>query len=96
MYDVMSTAVYPDVSPRMAMKIDGEYAFRWMTRGKFLRQAEKLGLAPRTMEKEIDRMVKRVAKQASAVAAKLSSRFPCDCYTRIIDGMLIRARQLAP
>lgn len=96
MYDVMSTAVYPDVSPRMAMKIDGEYAFRWMTRGKFLRQAEKLGLAPRTMEKEIDRMVKRVAKQASVVAAKLSSRFPCDCYTRIIDGMLIRARQLAP
>ena len=94
MYDVMSTAVYPDVSPRMAMKIDGEYAFKWMTRGKFLRQAEKLGLAPRTMEKEIDRMVKRIAKQAPTVAAKLSNRFPCSCYSRIIDGVLVRSRQL--
>ena len=76
------------------MKIDGEYAFRWMTRGKFLRQAEKSGLAPRTMEKEIDRMVRRIAKQAPVVAAKLSSRFPCACYARIIDGVLVRSRQL--
>ena len=96
MYDVMSTAVYPDVSPRMAMKIDGEYAFKWMTRGKFLRQAEKSGLASRTMDREIDRMVRRIAKQAPAVAAKLSSRFPCACYARIIDGVLARSRQLAP
>lgn len=96
MYDVMSTAVYPDVSPRMAMKIDGEYAFKWMTRGKFLRQAEKAGLAPRTMDREVDRMVGRIAKQAPSVAAKLSSRFPCACYARIIDGVNARARQLAP
>ena len=88
------TVVYPDVSPQMAMKIDGEYAFKWMTRGKFLRQAEKLGLAPRTMGKEIDRMVKRIAKHAPAVAAKLSNRFPCACYSRIIDGVLVRSRQL--
>ena len=95
MYDVMSTAVYPDVSPRMAMKIDGEYAFKWMTRGKFLRQAEKSGLAPRTMDREIDRMVRRITKQAPTVAAKLSVRFPCACYAKIIDGVLARSRQLA-
>lgn len=94
MYDVMSTAVYPDVSSRMAMKIDGEYAFKWVTRGKFLRQAEKLGLAPRTLDKEIDRLVKRITKQAPVVAAKLSSRFPCACYARIIDGVQVRTRQL--
>ena len=94
MYDVMSTVVYPDVSPRMAMKVDGEYAFKWMTRGKFLRQAEKLGFAPRTMNKEIDRMVKRIARQAPSVAARLSARFPCDCYARIIDGISARSRQL--
>ena len=95
MYDVMSTAVYPDVSPRMAMKIDGEYAFKWMTRGKVLRQAEKSGLAPRTMDREIDRMVRRITKQAPTVAAKLSVRFPCACYAKIIDGVLARSRQLA-
>ena len=95
MYDVMSTALYPEVSPRMAMKIDGEYAFKWITRGKFLRQAEKLGLAPRTMDREIDRMVRRIVKRAPQLAAKMSARFPCACYDRIVAGVLERAKQLS-
>ena len=94
MYDVMSTTVYPEVAGRMAMKIDGEYAFKWMTRGKFLRQAEKLSLAPRTMDREIDRMCRRIAKQAPLVASKLSARFPSPCYARIVDGILSRVDQL--
>ena len=94
MYDVMSTTVYPEVSQRMAMKIDGEYAFRWITRGKFIRQAEKIGLAPRIMDREIDRMVRKMAKQAPVVAAKLSRRFPSACYNRIVTGILERSRQL--
>lgn len=95
MYDVMSTTVYPEVAQRMAMKIDGEYAFKWITRGKFIRQAEKLGLAPRTMDREINRMVRRILKQAPAVAARLSRRFPCACYDRIVDGILSRSGQLS-
>ena len=95
MYDVMSTTVYPEVAQRMAMKIDGEYAFKWITRGKFIRQAEKLGLAPRTMDREINRMVRRILKQAPVVAARLSRRFPCACYDRIVDGILSRSGQLS-
>ena len=95
MYDVMSTALYPEVSPRMAMKIDGEYAFKWITRGKFLRQTEKLGLAPRTMDREIDRMVRRIVKRAPQLAAKMSARFPCACYGRIVAGILERAKLLS-
>ena len=94
MYDVMSTAVYPDVSRRMAMKIDGEYAFKWITRGKFLRQAESLGLAPRMMAREIDHMVRRIVKWAPAVAAKLSRRFPSACYDRIVAGVIERSGQI--
>ena len=67
---------------------------RRLTFGKFLRQAEKLGFAPRMMGKEIDRMVRRVAKRAPEVAAKLSARFPSACYAQIIDGVLVRSRQL--
>ena len=94
MYDVMSTAIYPDVSQRMAMKIDGEYAFKWISRGKFLRQAEKLGLAPRTVEKELDRMVRKIVKQAPVIAARLSKRFPSACYDRIVAGISGRVKQL--
>ena len=95
MYDVMSTAVYPEVSKRMAMKIDGEYAFKWITRRKFLRQAEKSGIASRTMDKEIDRMRRKIEKQAPLVAARLSARFPSACYARIVEGVCARSEQLA-
>ena len=94
MYDVMSTTIYPEVAQRMAMKIDGEYAFKWITRGKFLRQAEKSGIAPRTMEREIDRMARRISKQAPVVAAKLAKRFPSACYDRIVAGISGRVKQL--
>lgn len=95
MYDIMSTAVYPEVSARMAMKIDGEYAFKWITRAKFLRMAEKLGISPRTMDKEINRLQKCIEKCAPAVAERLSARFPSPCYGHIVDGILGRCAQLA-
>ena len=94
MYDVMSTAVYPDVASRMAMEIDGEYSFRWITRAKFLRMAEKLDLSAKIMEREIDRMCKRILKHAPLVAQSLSVRFPSPCYRRIQDGILSRVEQI--
>ena len=94
MYDIMSTTVYPEVSARMAMKIDGEYAFKWITRNKFLRMAEKLGISPRTMDKEIARMQKRIEKQAPIVAEKMSVHFPSPCYELIVRGIIERSGQL--
>lgn len=94
MYDVMSTAIYPDIAKRMAMKIDGEYSFKWITRPKFLRMAEKLGISPRIMSREIDRMCKRIVKHAPIVAARLSIKFPSACYERIREGIEIRVAQV--
>lgn len=94
MYDAMSTTIYPEVSARLAMKIDGEYAFKWITRGKFLRMAEKMGISPRQMDKEIGRLQRRIEKQAPLVAEKLSARFPSPCYGRIAEGIFRRSKQL--
>ena len=94
MYDAMSTAIYPEVSARLAMKIDGEYAFKWITRSKFLRMAEKLGISPRIMDREIGRLQRRIEKQAPALAEKMSARFPSPCYARIAAGILKRSKQL--
>ena len=93
-YDMMSTAIYPEVAARLAMKIDGEYSFKWITRAKFLRMAEKLGISPRTMDKEIGRIQKRIEKHAQEVADKLAARFPSPCYERIVKGIFQRSRQL--
>ena len=95
MYDAMSTAIYPDLSRRMAMKIDGEYAIKWITRSKFLRMAEKLGLEASLMDKEIDRMCRRITRHAPLVMARLSARFPSGCYRLICEGILNRVSQLA-
>lgn len=94
MYDLMSTAVYPEVSQRLAMKIDGEYSFKWITRNKFLRLAEKDGIAPRLMEKHLDRMARKIIIKAETVAARLKKDFPSDCYRRIIDGIQLRVNRI--
>lgn len=90
----MSTTIYPEVSKRMAMKIDGEYAFKWISRMKFLRMAEKLGISASLMGKEIDRMCHRITRQAPLVVARLSAKFPSLCYQRIVDGIDARVAQL--
>lgn len=94
MYDIMSTAIYPEVAARMAMKIDGEYAFKWITRAKFLRMAEKLGISAQMMDKEISRLQKRVGKYAPVVAERLNAKFPSPCYGHIVDGIFKRCGQL--
>ena len=47
-----------------------------------------------TMEREIDRMARRIMKQAPVVAAKLAKRFPSACYDRIVAGINERVKQL--
>lgn len=94
MYDVMSTTIYPEVMQRMAMKIDGEYSFKWMSRSKFLRMAEKNGIAGSTMNKEITRMTKRITHQSSLIAARLAKSYPSPCYARICEGIISRVAQL--
>ena len=95
MYDVMSTAIYPEVSKRMAMKIDGEYSFKLITRGKFMRMADRLAFSRKTMEKELDRMTSRILSKAPKLAEKLNARFPCSCYNRICEGIVGRTVQLS-
>jgi serine/threonine-protein kinase HipA len=66
LYDLLSTAYYPELSPKMAMKLGGEYLSDRITPANFERMAEEAGLA-RPMMKP------RVAKLAEAVISKLPS-----------------------
>jgi len=45
LYDLVSTAYYPDLSPKMAMKIGGEYVSDKLFPGHFEKLAEETGLA---------------------------------------------------
>jgi len=94
MYDIMSTTVYPEVGKRMAMKVDGEYAFKWVTLGKFVRQAEKLGLRGNFIEGVLQREAHKMLKSVQSLAKRLSRSHPSGIYSEIADGIRRRASQL--
>ena len=94
-YDLMSTAIYPEVGKRMAMKIDGEYGFKWITRSKFLRLGKACGIGAKVIERELDRMVRVLPRQANALAARCNREHPSTCYDKIVAGILTRTAQIA-
>ena len=89
-YDVMSTAIYPEVGRRMAMKIDGEYSFKWITRDKFVRMAAKSGISARIASHELDKMVRRVERALPVLVAKSGREFPHGVYTTVANGIADR------
>lgn len=95
MYDVMSTTVYPDVGRRMAMKIDDEYAFKWITVGKFVRMAAKVGVSEKVMLREIAKMSRRIAREAPLVAGRCNRKWPSQVYATIAAGIGDRLSQLS-
>ena len=95
LYDIMCTTVYRDVSKRMAMKIDGEYGFRWMTRGKFIRMGVRLGFGERLVVRTLDRMAARISAAAPRLAEKCRARHPSRIYDEIVEGIARRCAQVS-
>ena len=94
LYDVMSTAIYPEVGRRMAMKIDGEYDFRWITIGKFRRMAEKFGIGLRILERELAKMVRRINSVLPKLVRRATAEHPSKCYDLITEGTSRRIGQI--
>lgn len=94
MYDVMCTTIYPEVGSRMAMKIDDEYAFKWITSGKFARMAAKIGVSEKMVLREVSKMSRRVRREADAVARRCNRVWPSGVYTVIAAGIARRLDQI--
>ncbi len=93
-YDLLSTTVYPRLVPKLAMKIDGEYHFRWITPGKFIRMGQKAGLTERIVKREIQKVTKQVDKNLQAFTEKMTLHYPADIYASIKSGIEDRLEQL--
>jgi serine/threonine-protein kinase HipA len=64
LYDLISTVYYLELSPKMAMKLGGEYLSERIAPANFKRLAEEAGLAKPMMKR-------RVLELAEAVVSKL-------------------------
>lgn len=93
-YDLLSTTVYPNLAPRLAMKIDSEYHFRWITPGKMIRMAEKAGLSERIVKMEIQKLQKRLDKVLQPLVDKLNVEHPSPVYEKIQSGIRERLAQI--
>jgi len=60
LYDIVSTAYYPELSPEMAMKIGGEYSSGKVGPMNFERLAEETALAKPMVKRRVPEMAEKV------------------------------------
>lgn len=70
-YDLMSTAIYPGIQKKTAMKIGGEYDPEKMFRRHWHRLVLDTATARKALDREISDMVTAVQEQASTLAAEM-------------------------
>ena len=94
-YDLLSTTVYPNLVAKLAMKIEKEYNFRWITHGKFVRMGQKAGISEKVIDLELAKLTKRITTAVPKVKLNLSKRHPADVYGKIQNGIELRLAQLS-
>ena len=60
LYDLLSTSYYPELSPKMAMKIGGEYLSARITVKNFEQLAEEAGLAKPMVRRRVPEMAESI------------------------------------
>lgn len=90
LYDLVSTAVYPELSKEMAMRIGGDAAFDSISRDSFSRMAEECSVSPKLVLGRLDDMSKRILPVASRLADECNARFPSKIYRQILSAMQSR------
>lgn len=93
-YDLLSTAVYPNLPAKLAMKIEGRSHFDWITRNKFLRMGVKAGLSERLVNRELEKLLALLEKKLAGFTNNLQREIPSAVYAEIETGIRHRMQQL--
>jgi serine/threonine-protein kinase HipA len=73
-YDLLSTAVYPGLNPRMAMKIGGKDDLDWIHQEQWERFSQDVGVGMKTIEKIGRATEQKIRKKAIPIADKLKKQ----------------------
>ena len=94
-YDLLSTAVYPNLDEKMAMKIGGQYKPINVFSRHFLKLVHKTKTAQLTMDEQMEKMAKNIMELAPALKADLIAEgLESDVFDDIITVIETRARNL--
>ncbi|MGK2944940.1 MAG: type II toxin-antitoxin system HipA family toxin [Desulfuromonadales bacterium] len=90
-YDLLCTAVYPELAQRMAMRLGGERRPYRLRRKHWERLAEELEISPRAVFGELENLTQDIEKTAEALAREFNDRYDCgDTMNSILE--IIRRR----
>jgi len=93
-YDLMSTAVYPELSDKMAMKIGGEARPDWIMPWHWDRLAEAIGVKPRMVRGTLQALATRIVPESTALAEAFAEPYgPSRAITDIVGIVASRARK---
>ena len=76
LYDVLSTAYYPELSPKMAMKIGEEYSSDRVFPKHFDQLAEEAGLARPMVKRRVRELAETVLSKAPDLITELNAAKP--------------------
>ena len=94
-YDVMSTAIYPNLSKVNAMTIGGAKRFDKVSRGSFAAMAREVGMNEDLLLGRLDNLARRILPAAEALAEELSAEWPSEVYRRIIDVIALQKSRIS-
>ena len=72
LYDMLCTATYPGLSPRLAMKIGGRATLEELRPADWDRFARKCGLTPSTVRRRVAKLCELAVQQCDGVARELA------------------------
>jgi len=76
-YDLLCTAIYPELDQRLAVRLGGERRPERLRRNHWEKLAEELKIAPRAVFGELERLTRTIEKPAEALAEEFSDRYGC-------------------
>ena len=82
-YDVMSTAIYGNLSRVNAMSIGGARKFADVKRERFGTMAQEAGMRPQLAIDRLNRLVARIGSVTHALSSELAAEWPSDEYAKI-------------
>ena len=93
-YDLLSTAVYPELNLRMSMRVGGENSPQWTMKRHWQQYCDDVNIPYSMLQREASLMVKKITTQANL----LSNEQPFNDYEyfieKIIDLISIRSQWL--
>ncbi len=87
-YDLMSTAIYPDLTDKPAIKIGGEDQYQWIIARSWQKFSEEVGVSFKWVRQVLEKMSVNLAQQAPKLAGQFEQDFGEVGVTREIQSVI--------